>query len=277
MPLTTLKKQIEAIEKSLGVSVTIHDYSGYWLNNEINESGKRPDYLKHSHEWCRFKRQEKGEFDQACLAHCSQQTWQYFQENSTPRWIECWKGVLELQVPMLRDGVLLGALFIGSFKARQKAPPESLKKDQMYHSLTVLSEDKKREIYEMAIAFATAWVYLFDGLPDTESDLKNRLGTWLQLHSKEHLSLQDLADQMNLSTSRAGKVFKQLFGMTFTQVINKVRIENSKMLLKSTRLGLSEIARSVGFENEYYFGRVFKKQMNLSPGRFRRENAQHKF
>jgi YesN/AraC family two-component response regulator len=127
--------------------------------------------------------------------------------------------------------------------------------------------------HQETLAIATAWVYLFDAFPNSQYSLKNRLGTWMDLHSKKHLSLEDLRHQMNLSKSRAGKVFKELFGETFTHKVNSIRIEKSKILLRSSRLGLADIAQNVGFDNEYYFGRIFKKKLGISPGRYRKEGG----
>ena len=59
--------------------------------------------------------------------------------------------------------------------------------------------------------------------------------------------------------------------MTFSQFLNNLRIEKSKVLLKNTELSLLDIAVEVGFNNQSYFTMAFKKlNADKTPLEYRR-------
>jgi len=58
-------------------------------------------------------------------------------------------------------------------------------------------------------------------------------------------------------------------GVTFREHLNRVRIEESKHLLLTTEDSLADIAVAVGFPDQSYYCKVFKKLMGLPPGKFR--------
>ena len=59
-------------------------------------------------------------------------------------------------------------------------------------------------------------------------------------------------------------------GLTPLAYLNRARIENAKELLLKTSLSIAEIAEMVGFSGQNYFGRLFRRQVGLSPTEFAR-------
>jgi two-component system response regulator YesN len=57
--------------------------------------------------------------------------------------------------------------------------------------------------------------------------------------------------------------------VTLTDYINKTRLENSKMLLKSSDLPISVVALNVGYTDPNYFVKLFKKQYGVTPSEYR--------
>lgn len=88
-------------------------------------------------------------------------------------------------------------------------------------------------------------------------------------HYAEELTLADVAAHAGLSPSYFSKVFKAELGESFSEHVNRLRVERAVLLLKDTAQGLSQIAGAVGFEDQSYFTKVFKRLMGVSPGRFR--------
>ena len=66
---------------------------------------------------------------------------------------------------------------------------------------------------------------------------------------------------------------KSELGCTFTEYVNRLRIERSCRLLRTTRLSVAEISLAVGFEDQSYFTRIFKKQLGQSPGKYREQGG----
>ncbi len=83
------------------------------------------------------------------------------------------------------------------------------------------------------------------------------------------ITLEDLAKVVDLNPSYLSDVFSKTIGISPIKFINRRRIENAQELLLGTRLTLYEIARKVGFSDEYYFSRMFKKIVGQPPGKYR--------
>lgn len=85
----------------------------------------------------------------------------------------------------------------------------------------------------------------------------------------EHLELAAVADFVQLSSSYFSTLFRQVVGMNFREYLAKVRVEESKRLLLSTDFTLADIAVSVGFPDQSYYCKIFKRIAGVSPGKFR--------
>ena len=85
----------------------------------------------------------------------------------------------------------------------------------------------------------------------------------------EHLELAAVADFVQLSPSYFSTLFRQVVGMNFREYLCQVRVEESKRLLLSTDFALADIAVSVGFPDQSYYCKVFRRIVGVSPGKFR--------
>ncbi|MDR6550316.1 AraC family transcriptional regulator [Paenibacillus qinlingensis] len=65
------------------------------------------------------------------------------------------------------------------------------------------------------------------------------------------------------------QVFKKHSGMTIVSYLHDLRIQRAKYLLTSDNLSIGDIAQQVGFQDPYYFSRVFKNKVGVSPQKFR--------
>ena len=70
---------------------------------------------------------------------------------------------------------------------------------------------------------------------------------------------EEVASYSFLSPTYFSRIFKEEMKCTFNSYVNKVRIEMSKRLLADEQLSLAEIAELVGYEDQSYFNKVFKK------------------
>ena len=83
------------------------------------------------------------------------------------------------------------------------------------------------------------------------------------------ISLEDTSEEVHLSPSYFSKIFKQEMKCNFNTYLNFYRIEISKDLLKDPDVELVDIAYIVGYEDQSYFSKVFKKITGTSPGKYR--------
>lgn len=89
-------------------------------------------------------------------------------------------------------------------------------------------------------------------------------------YASPELNNSDYARMCYLSVSRFSHLFKEYTGTTPKNYVEQRRIEAAKELLTSTSQSVSDIAFSVGYRDSYYFSRVFKKHVGMSPSAFRK-------
>jgi len=90
-----------------------------------------------------------------------------------------------------------------------------------------------------------------------------------QHYMESELSLNDIAIQINLSSSHFSSVFAQETGQTFKDYLTTIRIQKAKELLLTTTLRSGDISYEVGYNDPHYFSFVFKKNTGFSPSEFR--------
>jgi two-component system response regulator YesN len=88
---------------------------------------------------------------------------------------------------------------------------------------------------------------------------------------KQDISLQGVAQSLYMSPSYFSAKFKEAAGMNFIDYVTMKRVEQAAALLAGTNKKVIEISREVGYEDEKYFSRVFKREKQVSPGQYRKD------
>jgi len=92
---------------------------------------------------------------------------------------------------------------------------------------------------------------------------------YLSANYHKDIKLQDIADQFFLSREYISRLFKREYKETITDYLTKIRIEKAKELLENPYLKIYDIAYSVGYQNDKYFIKVFKKLVGSTPNEYR--------
>lgn len=95
--------------------------------------------------------------------------------------------------------------------------------------------------------------------------------SFIMEHYNEEVSAEELAAVSNISVSNLEKTFKKCYGTTPINYRNTIRINEAKKLLLSG-FSISDAAEKVGWPNYYYFCKIFKRYVGVSPGEFRTAN-----
>ena len=96
------------------------------------------------------------------------------------------------------------------------------------------------------------------------------LRTWICEHYAEDLSLDDIARQARMSKYALCRAFRRDYAATPFSFLHSVRLQKAKELLVSRKdLTVREISVLVGFHDPVYFGRLFRRQEDITPNAFR--------
>ncbi len=97
---------------------------------------------------------------------------------------------------------------------------------------------------------------------------------FIETHYNEPLTVEQVAREIYLSPSRLSHIIKDEFGTTLTDCISKVRIDKAKRLLCNDEASIARVAQEVGFSDQSYFTKVFKKIEGCTPKIYRAKLAQ---
>ena len=112
------------------------------------------------------------------------------------------------------------------------------------------------------------------GVSDAKhSALLSRATAFIKTNYMHKITLADVAGHVYISPSYLSRLFREELGVSFSSYLNAVRTEKSKILLISDKLSIIEVAELVGFVDQSYFNKVFKKLTGMTPKRFREKNG----
>ncbi|RHB48730.1 response regulator [Exiguobacterium sp. AM39-5BH] len=111
---------------------------------------------------------------------------------------------------------------------------------------------------------------LADVTPDEEDPIL-QIGIFIERHYAEELSLQGMSERFYLSREYISRRFKQQYGVNLSEYLLSIRMLEAKRLLETSRQRIYEVAQAVGFSDDKYFRKVFKKQVGITPNEYREQ------
>src|SRR5210317_206837 len=104
-------------------------------------------------------------------------------------------------------------------------------------------------------------------LPDHAQNLRD-LRSEIHENYFKPWKIDEMAEKMNLSTSRFASLYKSTFKISPTEDLIQTRIDQAKKMLSSSKVSVKKVSEACGFESVHYFHRAFKKRANSTPKHF---------
>ena len=89
---------------------------------------------------------------------------------------------------------------------------------------------------------------------------------------REKISSSEVAALCNMTPFQFSRVFKETYGLTFLEYVQRYRIREACRLLKNPTAEISDVAILSGFNDPSYFGRIFRRYMSCSPSQYQSAN-----
>ena len=105
-----------------------------------------------------------------------------------------------------------------------------------------------------------------------KNPLVDKVKKYADSNYSSQITSRDAADSLNITQEHLCRIFSSDIGMSFTKYITNMRIEKAKELLLLGNKTIKQIGSMVGYTNNYYFCKVFKKVTGLSPSDFAKEH-----
>lgn len=93
--------------------------------------------------------------------------------------------------------------------------------------------------------------------------------SYIEANYKQKLTLSEVAEKVYVSQWHLSKLLNKQTGQSFSEILNGVRLEHAKMLLRDPSLRIGDVSEQVGFMDLAHFSRVFKKQEGVSANEYR--------
>lgn len=108
--------------------------------------------------------------------------------------------------------------------------------------------------------------------PQSNIDYSNHIvkatREYLEQHYCEDISLEDVAEQVNISPQYFSKLIKKTTGFNFIDWLSMLRVKKAKELLTNSNLTVKEVCFMVGYKDPNYFSRIFKKRIGITPSEY---------
>ncbi len=114
------------------------------------------------------------------------------------------------------------------------------------------------------------------GIHPAQPDLVSQMLRYLHDRYTTAVTMDDLAALFNYSVRYLSRTFKQATGYSPIEYLIRLRIEKAKELLETTNATIKEVAELVGYNDSFYFNRIFKKHTGVSPGHYASSTQSHR-
>lgn len=104
---------------------------------------------------------------------------------------------------------------------------------------------------------------------DSGDEKFNKIIEWIRVHIKNNISLEDVSFEFNYTKEYLARYFKNKMGMNMHQYILKLKMSKARDMLCNSDMNIKEIAHYLGFADEKYFMKLFKKYEMTTPKSFR--------
>jgi len=126
--------------------------------------------------------------------------------------------------------------------------------------------------YERWLAEQLAPVAALVNERTTEKDpMTDFIVSYVDTHLSEDISLDLIADKLNLTAGYLSTYFKEKTGTNFSEYLNGLRVQRAKELLRNLDTKIQEASLQVGYQNVNSFIRMFKRYSGMTPGEYRKK------
>lgn len=286
--LKNFKKELLSIQKDLisitNMGIVIIDIDGEYITEKTNYS-----------EFCKVFR--KNSTLSLFCEKCDLKALNKVLLSRTPYIYKCHSGLIDVIIPILYEGEIIGAFLIGQFllENNQEFELEKILKENIgknidlkllqekYKELTVISLEKLESIIRI-VTYSTyyiadciknkKWLEMKNTVSKVKIELSNSkiapIIKYINEHINENVSLSLGANLCNMSQSQFSRIFKKETGKTFKEYVLLKKIEQAKFYIKTTDKSFSEISDFLGFEDSSYFTKLFKKYEGIPPKEYKK-------
>jgi AraC-like DNA-binding protein len=213
-------------------------------------------------------------FSHQCIEHCRYAMKDKCDHNSGGFFETCWKGITEIVIPIRRGEELLGIFYAGSWRRKDSVAPQHLPR-VFYSAFAALPEwnDSTGEhlliVLRLVVDGIVRRLEALEYSPSPDLTRDSLIRAFIRQHATDPVGINELSAYLGLSRSSTSRLLQENFKCGLVNLLQEERIRRAQTLLTGTADTVASIAVKVGFNDEYYFNKVFRKKVGIPPGQFR--------
>lgn len=103
-----------------------------------------------------------------------------------------------------------------------------------------------------------------------DSKIVNAAITYVERNLHNKINQSDIARSSGISSSKFSRIFRQIHGTTFQEYVLRRRMQQAVKLLKNPSASITDVCYTIGFNDQSYFTRIFRRYIGVSPSAYRR-------
>ncbi len=141
------------------------------------------------------------------------------------------------------------------------------------YSMPILS----LQLYQLLLQIKRSGMFYYEKetKPVSVSEDIESVMEYINLNYHLPITLDEIANKVNLSPTYLSKKFRRVTGVTFKEYLNYIRIRKASQALLTTDDSITQIAADCGFNGSNYFKDIFRKTTGYSPREFRKQSKQN--
>ena len=104
-----------------------------------------------------------------------------------------------------------------------------------------------------------------------KNSLVNRMMEYVDLHIYDDINLEDVANELFISSSQLNRILKKQIGETFLQLVTKRKMEKAAELLHDPQYKVYQVGERLGYKTPRHFSKLFQNFSGYYPNQYRNE------
>ncbi len=246
------------------------------IRNEVNwiyESADLLFYVEPGGHLTKDRVSEKGEENaRLAMQDIAKEMCTYIEEGMQAKLdnlMEHVKKVMQMEKSSSFDTKFMIAQLITEILKRFEGYSETIQQNLTIQQ-DIMNADDIEELMTIVKDFAIEMISLISGLKLDNSDfLIEKAIHYIEENYKDKLTLEDVAGYVGISKYYFSYLFKKVKDINFSAYINILRMEKAKELLKQPQMTINQVYSEVGFNDQQYFSKIFKKYVGMTVTEYR--------
>lgn len=191
----------------------------------------------------------------------------------------CHAGLIESVTPIFIDGHLIGYVMIGQVRSSKKLSSVVYKNlnigideqeflSRAFNEIPYYPKDKLESIIDI-FSFLVDYIITKNMVHLKKNIIIEKIITFAEEHPGNNISLEDATRLVGKSSSTISHLFSKYYNKGFRQVMIDIKIRKAVGYMETDpEMRIGEISALLGFTDQFYFSRLFKKRTGVSPSNF---------